>query len=72
MSCLSGELERNLRCRTCVFEQQRVFLLGDILDTREETSHQRSYYVIHTEHVETRQTCAGTCNATKTIGRLYV
>lgn len=39
VSCLSRELERKLRCRTCVFEQQRVFvfLFGDVLDTREES-----------------------------------
>lgn len=35
---VSRELVRNLRCTSRVFEQQRVFLLGDILDTREETS----------------------------------
>lgn len=41
-----------------------MFLLGDILDTTEETSHRRSYYVIHAERVEKRQTSASSlqCN----------
>lgn len=43
-----------------VFDQQRVFVLGDILDATEETSHQRSYYVIHTECVRQGRHLQGT------------